>query len=223
MPEPVLVVVSAADSVLLADGSLHPAGYMPLELTAVVGVLGAAGHEPRVVTPAGRIPSPDPRSRPEEVEEAARIPGVGAPGSLPGIEDVTPFAAVVLIGGRGALSDLPRDPQLGRVLREALEGGVPVAALGHGVAGLLTADQTLEGAWPFAGARLTCVSDEEEGDLAGRLSFSLEENLREAGATVELGPAFAPHVVVDRLLVTGQNPASAGPAAEALAGLLRSR
>ena len=58
---------------------------------------------------------------------------------------------------------------------------------------------------------MTAFTDEEEtafgfGDKAPWL---LETRLRENGADFEGGPAFAPTVVIDGNLITGQNPASA--------------
>jgi putative intracellular protease/amidase len=70
---------------------------------------------------------------------------------------------------------------------------------------------------------MTASSDDEERERAGRLVYSLETVLRESGAVVELGEPFACQVVVDGLLVTGQNEASAEPAARKLLGLIAGR
>ena len=42
----------------------------------------------------------------------------------------------------------------------------------------------------------------------GKLYFHMPEALTTAGGVVEVGPDFAPHVVEDRELITGQNPRS---------------
>jgi putative intracellular protease/amidase len=47
--------------------------------------------------------------------------------------------------------------------------------------------------------------------------------LTRLGGTYSKAADWVPHVVADGLLVTGQNPASSGPAAEALLALLRRR
>lgn len=223
---PILMVVSAADRLPLTDGSDHPTGYWVSEVTEPHEVLTAAGYDVVVATPGGVPPTPDPRSVDDEdaVKAAVGIAGLVEPRGLSEIEDVTAFAAVVLPGGHGPMGDLARDPHLGRILRAAVDAGVPVAAICHGPAGLLAARQDPEASWPFAGRRLTAFSDAEEGDLAGRLQYSLEAELRAAGADVVIADEpFAEQVVVDGDLVTGQNPASAGPAAEALVTLLRGR
>ena len=52
--------------------------------------------------------------------------------------------------------------------------------------------------------------------------FLLEDKLKEKGGIYSKAGPFAPYVQIDGKLVTGQNPASSGPAAEALLQLLRS-
>ena len=52
--------------------------------------------------------------------------------------------------------------------------------------------------------------------------FLLEDRLRKLGANYSKTGNWMPYVQVDGNLVTGQNPASSGPAAEALLQLLRS-
>ncbi|MBC8018271.1 MAG: type 1 glutamine amidotransferase domain-containing protein, partial [Verrucomicrobia bacterium] len=52
--------------------------------------------------------------------------------------------------------------------------------------------------------------------------FLLEDRLKERGGIYSKAVDWASPVKVDGKLVTGQNPASSGPAAEALLKLLRS-
>ena len=49
-------------------------------------------------------------------------------------------------------------------------------------------------------------AEEEQAGLADKAPWLLESRLREAGATFSSGDAWAPFVVVDDKLVTGQNP-----------------
>jgi putative intracellular protease/amidase len=64
---------------------------------------------------------------------------------------------------------------------------------------------------------MTAFTDEEERmvGLADKAPWLLEDTLRSRGAVFEAGPAWEPYVVVDANLVTGQNPASSQPAADA--------
>ena len=52
--------------------------------------------------------------------------------------------------------------------------------------------------------------------------FLLKDLLKERGGAYSDGADWAPYVQLDGKLVTGQNPAASGPAAEALLKLLRS-
>lgn len=48
----------------------------------------------------------------------------------------------------------------------------------------------------------------EDNVLHGKLYFYMPETLHLAGAKTTVGPDFNPHVIVDRELITGQNPRS---------------
>lgn len=210
---PVLLIVTAAREVRRADGSPVPAGYLPSEVTALCGALSRADLEVVIATPAGEVPTPDPAASPEQIAAAERIEGLSAPHALPEVEDGAAFEAVVLAGGPGAVADLAGNPILGRVLRQAIEGAVPVGAVGHGPVGLLAADQSRDDPWPFAGLRMTCVGDAELGDPP---LFPVESALRGAGGDVRV----TEQLVVDGLLVTGQNSGCAQEVGEALLRLI---
>ncbi len=150
----------------------------------------------------------------------------------PGARDVDldAYDAVFVPGGHGPMEDLAVDPDLGRVLVTMLDGGKVVSSVCHGPAGLLPAKRE-DGSWLFEGRRLTAFTDaeEEQAGLADKAPWLLESRLRESGASFSSGEPWAPFVVVDGNLVTGQNPASstggrAGGrhAAEGLTGALPS-
>lgn len=69
------------------------------------------------------------------------------------------------------------------------------------------------------GRRVTGFSNAEE-KLAMRsnnIPYTLEDRLKELGADYRTGTVpFISHTEVDGLLITGQNPLSAGPTAKAL-------
>ena len=72
------------------------------------------------------------------------------------------------------------------------------------------------------GRRVTGFSTaEEDGYARADVPFDLESALREEGALYVAGADWQPHVVVDGTLITGQNPASAGPLAHALVAALQ--
>jgi putative intracellular protease/amidase len=74
------------------------------------------------------------------------------------------------------------------------------------------------------GKHVTAFSNSEERavGLDKVVPFLLEDKLKERGALYSNGPDFSCYIQVDGLLITGQNPASSGPGAEALLKVLRS-
>lgn len=55
----ILMIISAADALTLADGSAHPTGYWAEEVAASHKVLTEAGHTVRIATPGGARPTVD--------------------------------------------------------------------------------------------------------------------------------------------------------------------
>lgn len=110
----------------------------------------------------------------------------------------------------------------GRVLAEANREEKVIAAVCHGPAAPLAARDE-NGQWPFAGRRMTSLTDEEEIEFgtAGNAPWLLADALRKSGAVFEQGPNWAVYVVEDGNLLTGQNPASSAALADAVIAALR--
>jgi putative intracellular protease/amidase len=155
------------------------------------------------------------------------IPGFQRPVALSSLtdEELDEFDAVFAPGGHGPMVDLSDNPDVGRLLAALHRKRAPIAALCHGPAMLLSAPERADGQWLFDGYRLTSFTDEEEDQTeAGRLGMAwlLDTALKNAGAVFDDGPsAWISHVVVDRNLVTGQNPGSTEATADAVIKKLR--
>ena len=95
-----------------------------------------------------------------------------------------------------------------------------VSAVCHGSAAFLSAGDGPEGAWLFDGYKVAGFTDEEEDQTPyGKLGIAwyLEKALKNYGAVFDDGDAaWVSHVVVDRNLVTGQNPDSSEATADAV-------
>ncbi len=223
----VLMIVSAADSLTLRDGTEHPTGFWAEELVVAHRALRGAGHTVDLATPGGRRPTVDPASltpdaaggRERADELRAYLEQIGAELAAPRVlaeVDETDYDAVVLPGGHGPMADLVRDPSLGRILAASDRAGRFIAPFCHGPAALLSAQD--DGTFLFAGRRLTAFSNEEElgGGTGQNSPWFLETVLREKGAVVETGPAWSSHVIRDANLITGQNPRSSQAVADVL-------
>ena len=123
------------------------------------------------------------------------------------------YDAVFLPGGHGTMWDYPKSQELGELVASFLEQGKPVAAVCHGPAGLTAA--RIDGDPIVKGKKVAGFtnSEEEAVGLTKVVPFLLEDRLRELGGDYQKGPDFAPFAVRDGLLITGQNPASAGKVA----------
>ena len=55
-----LMVVSSARTIRLADGSDHPTGYLAEEVLEPYEMFVAAGVDVVIATPEGKVPQPDP-------------------------------------------------------------------------------------------------------------------------------------------------------------------
>jgi putative intracellular protease/amidase len=216
----ILMVLSGADSLTLADGTAHPTGYWAEEVAASHRVLTEAGAEVTIATPGGVRPTVDPLSLDQRggvtPDDAQRfrtyLDGIAGQVNHPlrlAETQAGDYDAIYLPGGHAPMADLAQDTDLGRLLNEADQQGKVVAALCHGVAALLSATRP-DGTFTFAGRTLTSFTDEEErqGGLGDNTPYFTESRLRERGAVLETGAAWSDTVVTDRNLVTGQNPQS---------------
>jgi len=224
----VLIVVSAADHWTLNDGTKHPTGFWAEELVEPHRIFSAAGWDITVATPGGVAPTVDQLSLglagglPTKTRSLAAYLDEHAdefknPKTLAEV-NLADYDVVFYPGGHGPMEDLAEDPVSGELLTMALRSETPLALLCHAPAAALAARHP-DGSWPFAGYRMTGFSNREEAvnRFSRKARWLLQDRLIEQGARYVQGKVpFAPHVIVDRNLYTGQNPASAGKLARRL-------
>jgi len=129
------------------------------------------------------------------------------------------FDAVFIPGGHGPMVDMTNNSEVARVIRHFHARRQPVAALCHAPAALLSVGEDQEGRWLFDGYRMTAFLDEEEEQtIIGKAGppWWLETDLKNAGGVFDPAPAWSSHVVIDRNLLTAQNPGSSEAMADAL-------
>jgi putative intracellular protease/amidase len=221
----ILIVLSAADKWTRADGSLYESGVWAQEFVDLDEAFVRVGFKVDLASPGGVAPTMDRRSLdPATVGEklaermraylAQNVGRIEHPLVLAEI-DTRGYDAIVVPGGHGPVEDLYKDPDMGRVLLEADRQSKVIAAVCHGPAALLAARDE-EGRWPFAGRKMTSLTDEEEIEFgtADNAPWLLADTLRKSGAVFEKGPNWSTHVVKDGNLLTGQNPQSSASLAE---------
>lgn len=225
----VLMAVTGADTIELTDGSAHPTGFWAEELVELHRGLTAAGHDVTIATPGGVRPPVDPGSLSGDDADELRA-------YLAGIDDLLAhprplgevadgeYDAIVLPGGHGPMVDLAVDPDLGRLLVDAVDRDAVVGVLCHGPAGLLSAVRA-DGSFAFAGRRIAVFTDDEEleGGLGTATPYLVASRLAEWGAVIEPAAPWSVEVVRDGTLVSGQNPPSSIATAQRLVEVLAER
>lgn len=200
-------------------------GFWLEEFAAPYYAFKDAGAEITLASPLGGQPPLDPKSvDPASQTEATRrfkadpsaqaVLATTLKLSLVAADD---FDAVFYPGGHGPLWDLAGDATSIALIEAMLAAGKPVAAVCH-APGVLRLAKAASGASVVEGKAVTGFTNTEEEavGLTKVVPFLLEDMLKQNGGNYSKGPDWQPHVVVDGLLITGQNPASSEPAARAL-------
>lgn len=155
-------------------------------------------------------------------------------------EGLEQYAGVFVPGGQAPVVDLMQDAEMGEILRHFHEAAKPTALLCHGpiavaaampharefraalIAGDVEKAKEWAKGWQYAGYKMTVFSATEEKVvedviLNAKMYFNMPDALTAAGGEVITTPVdFEPNVIVDRELITGQNPRSDHPLAAKL-------
>ena len=206
-------------------------GFWLEEFAAPFYVLKDAGAEITLASPKGGQPPLDPKSDlPENQTELTHRFRADASANAQlantkRLADMSAedFDAVFYPGGHGPMWDMPDNAVSIGLIESFVRAGKPIGAVCHAPAAF-TNVRGKDGEYLVKGRRVTGFSNEEETavHLENVVPFLLEDRLKERGGIYTKAANWAPHVEVDGLLVTGQNPASSAPGAQALLKLLRS-
>jgi putative intracellular protease/amidase len=133
--------------------------------------------------------------------------------------DASRYDAVYFVGGKGAMWDFPDNLHIQRLVREIYEAGKVIGAVCHGPAALVNTTLS-SGQALVAGRRVSGFTNEEElfliPDAADVFPFLLQDGLVARGAVFEANSPYLEQVSHDGKLLTGQNPWSVWPLAEAI-------
>ncbi len=222
-------LAQAADKVLIVvssegrdQGKTRP-GFEMDEFSQTWLLLRANGLEVDVASPAGgpvEADRFDPRNEYNSRVLADPLAQAKLAQTLPTATlQAGDYQAVLVMGGKGAMFDLPKDPALQAFLAAIDTQGGVIAAVCHGPAALVGVQRS-DGSALVAGRRLTGMSNEEElifgKTWMAQFPWLLEDKLKTQGAHWEEASLMMPKVVVDGRLITGQNPFSTVAMTEAV-------
>ena len=223
----VLMVLTSHDQ--LGDTGLKT-GFWLEEFAAPYYVFKDAGAEVVLASPAGGQPPLDPKSELTDFQtdmthrfnadpEAQR-----ALASTVKLDSVSSkdFDAVFYPGGHGPLWDLAESRTSIELIQSFERSGKPVSFVCH-APGVLRHVKASDGAPLIKGRRVTGFTNGEEAavELTDVVPFLIEDEFKRLGGFYEKGPDWAPFVIEDGKLITGQNPASSEAVAKALVAQLK--
>jgi putative intracellular protease/amidase len=200
-------------------------GFWLEEFAAPYYVFKDAGATVTLVSPLGGQPPVDPKSDEPDAQtdatrrfkadaEAQRL--LAHTGKLAEAK-AADYDALFYPGGHGPLWDLAQDPHSLQLIQQMLQADKTVAAVCH-APGVLWRAKGADGASLVKGKRVTGFTNSEEAaaGLTQVVPFLVQDMLAQSGGVYSKAADWQPYVVTDGALITGQNPASSAPAAQAL-------
>jgi len=224
----ILIVLTSHDQ--LGDTG-KKTGFWLEEFATPYYILKDSGLSITLTSPKGSQSPVDPKSDlPENQTESTKrfLTDASAQAELANTQKLADiseddFDAVFYPGGHGPMWDMPDNVTSIALIEAFVKADKPVGGVCHAPAAFVNV-RGKDGEYLVKGKRVTGFSNAEEDavGLTAVVPFLLEDRLKERGAIYSKAANWTPYVQVDGKLVTGQNPASSGPAAEKLLKILRS-
>ena len=204
-------------------------GFWLEEFAAPYYVFKNSGAQITLASPHGGQPPLDPKSDDENAQTDATRRFKADAEAQKQLASTVPlssvkagdFDAVFYPGGHGPLWDLAEDAQPIALIEKTFAAGKPLALVCH-APGVLRHTKAPDGSPRVKGKKVTGFTNSEEDavQLTKIVPFLVEDMLKANGGVYSKGPDWAPYVLTDGTLVTGQNPASSEQGAHALLKLL---
>jgi len=218
----VLMVLTSHDQL---GNTGRKTGFWLEELAAPYYAFKDTGAQVVLASPKGGQPPLDPKSNEPafQTDDTRRFEAdATATAQLAAtmrLDSVNPadFDTVFYPGGHGPLWDLAEDKHSIALIESFLAAHKPVALVCH-APGALRHARKPDGRPLVEGMNVTGFTNTEEAavELTDVVPFLVEDELKAKGGHFARGADWAPYVVSDGLLITGQNPASSAPAAKLL-------
>jgi putative intracellular protease/amidase len=225
----ILMVITSHDTL---GNTGRKTGFWLEELAAPYYVFKDAGVEIVLASPKGGQPPLDPKSNEPNFQtdlthrfeaDAAAKAQLASTVRLDSVRQED-YDTVFYPGGHGPMWDLAEDQNSIKLLESFVAAGKTFAVVCHS-SGALRHVKTPDGKPLVAGKTVTGFTNGEEAGvgLTEVVPFLVEDELMSLGATFSKVKNWGVHTVADGQLITGQNPASSGPAAKILLQTLNNR
>lgn len=214
----ILIIVSSYGK---DSGNVRP-GYEFDEFTQAYLIFKANGFTMDVASPKGGSTEPDEFNK-EKLYNQIVLADAKVMAALKNTiptASINPanYRAIYIVGGKGAMFDLPFDPSLQDIITSIYKqkNGV-VSAVCHGPAALVNV-KLPDNSYLLNGQTVTGFCNAEEEKFGKKwvkdFPFLLEDKLKTRNARYEHAQMMLPHVSVSGKLITGQNPYSTTAVAE---------
>jgi len=225
----VLMVITSHDQL---GNTGRKTGFWLEELAAPYYVFKDAGVEVTLASPKGGRPPLDPKSNEPAFrtdltlrfeKDAAAQTQLNNTVRLDNVRQED-FDTLFYPGGHGPMWDLAEDKHSIKLIESFLAAGKTFAVVCHST-GALRHVKAPDGNLLVRDKEVTGFTDGEEAEvgLTNVVPFLVEDEMLKLGATFSKVANWGVHVVSDGLLITGQNPASSGPAAKTLIAAVKQK
>jgi putative intracellular protease/amidase len=223
----VLIVLTSHEK--LGDTGLKT-GFWLEEFAAPYYIFKDAGAEIVLASPAGGQPPLDPKSELADFQtdmtqrfnaDSAAQKALANTVMLDTVSEKD-FDTVFYPGGHGPLWDLAESKTSISLIESFQRAGKPIGFVCH-ASGALRHVKAADGVPLIKGRRVTGFTNGEEAavELTDVVPFLIEDEFQRLGGHYQKGPDWAPFIIEDGTLVTGQNPASSEGVAKALVAQLK--
>lgn len=226
----ILMICTEQKAMTMGNGKAFSTGNHPVEMLVPILHLRAAGFEIDIATPTGAPVQIELWAMPEKDKAVMGLydemkPRFDRPMALSdfvseSLTDTSPYCAVFLPGGHGAMLGLPDNADLGKILHWARDRDLHTLALCHGPGGLLAADLPAakegraEAGFLYEGYEMAVFPDSVDkqtpriGYLPGPMPWWLGERLAGLGVNI-INTKSSGMTHIDRKLVSGDGPQAA--------------
>ena len=232
----VLMVCTEERYMTMQNGKKFSTGNHPVEMLVPMLHLEQAGFDVDIYTPTGNPVKIEMWAMPKKDEAVRNIyekyrHKFGTPRSLKNfiqgsMNGESPYIAVFIPGGHGAMLGLPENKDLGKIIRWVFEQGKYMLSICHGPAALLAANLSAKkDSFVYRGYKMAVFPDGVDkmtplfGYMPGHLPWYFGEKLKELGVEI-INKKANGTCHRDRKLITGDSPNAANEfgkmAAEAL-------
>ena len=229
----ILMICTEERNMTMANGRRFSTGNHPVEMMLPMMHLTNAGFDIDIVTPTGASVKIEMWAMPQEDEAVMAYyasfkdkfdnPGSAADFVKDSMNDTSPYVAVYLPGGHGAMLGLPENEDVGQIIHWCHHRNLHMLALCHGPAALLAAtlpgnrteSSTAENSeFIYSGYKMAAFPDKVDaqtpliGYMPGHMPWRFGERLEALGVEF-INTKADDSCHIDRKLITGASPKAA--------------